>query len=319
MVEFKKFMAIWVLVIVVVSVFTVVGMSLLKVGNKEVAATNHFSVRWMGFSPTEYSNEYPEYYICVNNLAESTLTMHVALKILNQEAYGFYFLIEQFTAPPAGWTISTYYIGYIDVDQTLTFVYSDLQRTKPTSISSGVLTETVDLVVKAYWDSAYTNLYSQDNFNVTFHFIDRTAAVWTQLYYDNFDDGTTQGWSGANHDAECCVGLTASNTYYRSFQYSLRLQDTDSRYGPACYRKNFDTTGPYSEAYLIFSIRSTNWPWPQIELDNVDYFWADAEPSDNVWYQFAIPLPVGTTTQVEIFASNSYSYAYLDDVYVIAK
>ena len=315
-------MVVYLSVVIAASVFATVGMPMLQSGyNTNNVETNHFSVTWMGFSPTDYSNQYPEYYICINNLAENTLTMQVALQIKNQESSGYYFLIEQYSAPPAGWTISTYYIGYIAVDETKTIVYSDLQRTRPTSISGGVQTESVDLVVKAYWDVSYTDLYSQDNFAVTFHLIDRTSAAWKQLYYNDFDDGTTQGWSGASHDSDGQYWLGVLSTYYRSFQYSLGLRDTSSALGPACYRKSFDTTGPYSEAYLVFSIRSDNWPGEcQIEFDNVDYFRTDVAPSNHVWYQFAIPLPVGQTSQVEIFAHNyALSYAYLDDVYIIAK
>jgi len=325
-------MTAWVCAIILGTILTAGTLRILNLTSKEIGQShkpiedsNHFSVQWMGFSPTDYSNLYPDYYICINDLAESTLTMQIALQILNQEAYGYYFLIEQNSAPPAGWTISTFYIGYIDVDETLTFVYSDIERTKPGSISGGVLTESVDLVAKAYWDSSYTNLYSQDNFAVTFNFIDRTAAVWNQLYNSDFDDASVQGWSHIGSG-----NLIVSSTYYRSFQYSLRLYSNDV-WG-AAYRKSFDVTGPYAEAYLIFSLRSTNWEYPvsgygitpRISFDGTTYFRPDVIPSTDKWYQFIIPIPVGTSTQVDIYAvcrddTAFKHYAYLDDVFLIAK
>ena len=65
-------------VVVFVSVFAVVGTGWLRIGNRGKVVSsgqNHFSVRWMGFSPYDYSNEYPEYYICINNLADDVLQM----------------------------------------------------------------------------------------------------------------------------------------------------------------------------------------------------------------------------------------------------
>jgi len=321
--KFRSFVALFLSVVMAISVFTIVGMSMLQNGYDTTSSeTDHFSVTWMGFSPPDYSNQYPDYYICINNLADDPLAMQIALQIKNQEDSGYYFLIEQYTAPPAGWTISPYYIGYVSVDETKTFTYEDVTRSKPTSIAGGRLTESVDLVVKAYWDAAYTSFYSQDNFTATFHFIDRTSAVWTQLNYDNFDDGTTQQWDWTGDVS--WGGFDISSKYYRSFQYSLRLYGTQAVYYDYAYRKSFETTGPFSEAYLIYSLRSGKWPSdPKILLDGTKYFAPDMSPTTNVWYQFTIPLPTGTTTEIQIWAADDRydveGESYLDDVYVIAK
>ena len=108
----------------------------------------HFSVKWLGFRP-DYSNETPDYYICINNLIDDVLTMHVALRIQNFENSSYYFMIEPYGSLPANWSAVPYYLGLIEVDETRDFYYN-LSRVKPESIPEGSITETVDLVVKAY-------------------------------------------------------------------------------------------------------------------------------------------------------------------------
>jgi hypothetical protein len=185
---------------------------------------------------------------------------------------------------------------------------------KPASpISGGRLSETIDLVVKAYYDSGYSNLYSQDDFPVSFHFIDRTTADWTLLYNNNFDDGTVQGWTSSLGSSYVSV----STTYYRSYPYSLRTGGGSE----TAFRKSF-TVGAFSEAYLIYAMRfglTSGSVTPRILFDGTEYFRPDVQPTINVWYQFIVPLPSGKTTDVQMYGAYQSAYAYLDNVYVIAK
>jgi hypothetical protein len=335
MVEFKKFVAIWLSLVVAVSVFTVVGISLLKSENNGVTSANHFSVRWMGFAPTDYASDYPEYYICINNLKDATLRMQIALQIKNQEASPFYFKVDQYSAPPSGWSVLPMLVGAVQVGETKQFIYANASRSKPTSIPQGRLTESISLVVKAYYDSGYTNLYSQDNFTVTFNFLDLTSNQWTTLYHDNFDDGTTQGWTvsgeGYNYHG-ASVGV--SDTYYRTFQYSLRLDAWAAySYGTSwrrgCFQKTFNV-GSVNEVYLIYSIRSDDWQAHYtygVKINGVTYFKSDTPNlATNTWYQVAVKLKPAQTNAVQIWTvyvdsgtGSNHRYSYLDDVYVIAK
>jgi len=241
-----------------------------------------------------------------------------------------YFKVGQYEAPPSGWTIVDRPVGAINVDETKQFVYDGAFRVKPSSIPDGRLTETINLVVQAYYDSGYTNFYSQDNFTVTFNFLDLNSPVWTILYHDDFDDGTSQGWTYSQECGDCSWGSTslkAVTTYYRSFQYSLELYISQGKYGwrRAAFKKSFDI-GLANEVYLVFSVRSDNWNSFDdygIRINGVTYFKSDVMPQPNVWYQFAIPLRIAETNTVEIWVSYigtySQAYAYLDDVFVISK
>lgn len=274
-------------------------------GGPESGGSGH-SVKWKGFYGT-YDNTYPDYYICINGLKENTLTMNMALKIVNQENRPFYFRIEQYQSPPVGWTIDPMDIGLIGTDQTLNFTYSGVKRDRPTSISGGLMMENVNLVVEAYYDSGYTSLYSQDNFLVRFNFIDRSSPVWITLYYDHFDNYlTTDGWSGVN------AGY--SETYYRSYSGSFKF----AYYGSPWASKNFTVTG-YSEAYLIFSLRKTSGTsGPEIAFDGATEYKLDVDAPADLWHQYTVRFPTGKTTALNINMTSGGD-AYLDDVYIITK
>jgi hypothetical protein len=318
MVSLKSFLAIYFSVLVIAVAFSMVLVPALQ--NHVVLTTpkvtdHHFSVHWMGFAPADYNNSYPDYYICINNVKGDWLNMSIALQIKNQEASGFYFLIDQYQTPPADWTITQYIIGFIAVDGTNNFVYTNISRAKPASIPSGILNESINLVVKAYRDSSYTDFYSQDNFTVSYHFIDRTSG-WTQIKYDNFEDGTTQEWSVSGGSAYKWIGV--SRDYYRSFQHSCQLRDTGSfSYFVVGYQKTFNTTD-FNNCILLFSMRSARWDDFAIQYNGTTYFRPDASLAANTWYQFTVPIPSGTV-KVNILVAGWLDSAYMDDVCIITR
>lgn len=303
MVSFKKFMVVWCATIIAVSAFAV-GAGTLP--NRPSTAKEkegaHFSVHWMGFIP-EYSNQYPEYYACINDLLSDTLYFPIALKLVNQENSSFYFRVVQNQTSPAGWTLATNTLGLINKDETRLFTYSAF-RTKPASIPEGRLTETISLAVQAYYDSLYTQFYSEDSFAVTYNFLDRTAGAWVTLDIDNFDDGTTHDWGGY------ICGVTSE--LYRSFPYSFSSGDN--------VHKSFTIPDSFSEAYLLCAIRFP--PSSQgrydVLLNGVKCFQSDVDIAPFTWYQVAIPLPTNQTTEVRFMFYYSWS-GYVDDAYVVAK
>lgn len=270
---------------------------------------NHFSVIYRGFVP-DYNASYPDYYVCINDLAGEKMQLYVWLEIKNQEADPYYFIIDSVGAPPEWETYQE--IGRIPVDGTRN-VYTSLNRTRPTSIPEGLFTESIEIEVRAYFDQNYTEFYSSDSFTVTFHFIDRKSPTWNILYYDNFDNGTDQGWWNGE----------ASTKYYRSWRYSLETMAS----GPGWNlfpNKRFYIPNIYDEAYLIFSWRGSYY-YPSnrlvaIYLNGTIYFEPDFSPIGRgtlpQWYQSTLPLWVGCT-HVRIWFNGAASY--MDDVYVIAR
>jgi len=257
---------------------------------------NHFSVVWKGFKPT-YSDAFPDYYVCINNLKDDSLRMYIQLKIENYENVSLYFMIDKYTEPPPGWFVGPQPFGLIKIEDPIkTFTYSNVYRTKPIGIPEGSLHESVELAVKAYLDEAYTQFYSQGNFTVKFHFIDVTSIAWTRRSCDNFDDETSQGWSG---------GQLHKWVYYRSWPCSWYTY----YWGVS---KSFDMAGKYTEAYLVAAMYGGG--EISIWLDDVLTFQSDVSYAGGKWYQIAIPLPLNKVTKVSLQGG-----VYLDDVYVVAK
>lgn len=330
--EFKRFMAIWFLAVVLGTVVATGTLRILYTKPEQIERNetqtqdnNHFSVRWMGFLPT-YSNQYPDYCVCINNLAGENWTMSLGFQIKNQEDSGYYFQIGPNGTSPLGWTLPTVNLLFVGIDETLTFNYL-ANRSRIASIPQGEFVEQISLIVKAYYDIALTQLYSQDSFNMTFRFLDYEAPAWSIIYNDNFEDKTSQGW-GKTTEGTIYYQLTVSNDYYRSYPYSLKLERTTqySSYSIADqYRKSFTVPSGFMTAYLIFSIRGEYFYDNRVAVyfDNTKYFGMSVEASSNIWYQFAVPLPIGQTTQVDIVGAYSdgvnRACTYLDDVYVVAK
>ncbi len=297
---FKKFVVGWVIVVAIGSLLIGIASRIKNAENVEVKQ-NHFSVIWKGFQPT-YSNQTPDYYICINNLKDITLRMHIAMKIQNFEDRGYWFLIGPYGSPPPDWTVEDYQIGFIRIDETKEFVY-DVVRVKPLSIPEGIRAETIHLVVKAFRDPAYTDLYSQDDFTVKFYFIDLTSTAIGFLDVDNFDDGTSEGWWGDSYPG------VDSYRYYRSWPNSFRFSYSAS--------KTFATAGCIN-AYMIFSLYFPASDNLVIQVNGQTMFATDVPINEAGWYQFAIPLVTDTNSYVSIDPQTSYTF-YLDDVYVITK
>jgi len=352
--EFRQFFAIYLAIVISSSAIITVTAPKLQ-ANHEVASPPHFSVRWTGFSQTDYNKSHAEYTIAIDNLTDNPLKMQIAFQIKNQEAQGYYFLIDGYSAP-AGWTFAPYQIGYISADEIKAFVYENITRILPSANLQGRLTETITLVVKAFYSDSYTSLHSEDNVDVTFNFLDPTSAAWTILYHDNFDDGTPNNWEstgegGDEWDSSNAWSVGASPDYYRSFQYSLRLDASATcvrariwewdLYHPtghwvyysawvrAAFRKTF-AVGDVAEAYLLFSIKSENYEAFNrygIKINGTTFFMSDVAPQANYWHQFAIPFRRNGISSVDIWlqkverigTGTAHRYAYLDDVYLITK
>ncbi len=296
--------------------------------NKPAAPTSgssptHFSVRWMGLAPDSnttwpaiqpYSDNYTDYYICINDVISDKLSLPISFRLVNQESSAFYFRILQISAP-AEWSTPPNELGLVEKDQTRFFTITT-ERTKPSSIPEGATSETITLTIQAYYDSSYTQFYSEDDVPVTFHFIDRTASVWSAISTENFDSSTESQWTAVGTYNDPAI---VSGDLYRSWPNSLRLRcyayDAGTGFG-----STISINSSYVEAYLIASVKTSGWATvPKVTFDDITYFEPDVAPTQNSWHQLMFPLPVNQTTQVGIYFMGPWAYGNLDDVYVIAK
>jgi hypothetical protein len=78
--------------------------------------------------------------------------------------------------------------------------------------------ENITLILKAYTDSGYTNLKWTYERIVTVYWINSLDAAWTVDMLNNFDDGTTQGWTG---DGSTDKPFGVQTDYVLSAPYSI--------------------------------------------------------------------------------------------------
>jgi hypothetical protein len=287
----------------------------------------HFSVKWMGFAPDSnttwpsvqpYNNNYSEYFVCINDVISDKLSLPVSFRLANHENSAFYFRVNPKLPLPTGWSTPTNEIGLVNKDETRFFTITT-ERVKPSLILAGKLAETITLTVQAYYDSSYTQFYSQDDVPVTFNFIDRTASAWSVLSTDNFDTPKQTQWDSlTNYGSVSVVG-----DIYRSYPRSLRITNQASNYDNG-FGSTIAVNSSYAEAYIIASIKTSTWSTtPRVTFNGTVYFEPDVSPTQYSWYQLVFPLPINQTTQVGIYLVPPIyydtAYGYLDDVYVIAK
>jgi len=123
------------------------------------------------------------------NFLPSTVTYTFMLTIKNQTPQTLYFKVV-LNIP--NWSISSPSggaLGSVSAGSSANFTVT-ISRANPNA-------ETVDsgtMVVEAYTDSNYTNKVGSASLPVTITF--ENTEAWTNVMIDNFDDGTSQGWSG---------------------------------------------------------------------------------------------------------------------------
>lgn len=248
-------------------------------------------------------------YVCINGLNDDPLQLCVLVDFENLEPYTGYFRLESSGIPPAGWVVKPLDLGWIYFHGG-TGVSFPVTRSNPSSIAQGESVEQIKLTVRGYADYELTDLHSQRNFTVTYHFIDRMSSVWTVLEKDTFD-ASTEGWTG--------LGLSVSPKYYLSSPYSLKSRVGTLSQGWS-YSKSFQIN--YSTAYLICPIISNN-GFSSIKIDGKPRF-AVTSGAEEELCQLTIPLGRGSTT-VSIFGfptgdlPGDHGLAYMDDVFLIVK
>jgi hypothetical protein len=261
---------------------------------------------WANDSGLSYSTDY---YVCINGLSDDPLQLCVLVDFENLEPYTSYFRLESSGIPPAGWVVNPLDLGWIYFHGG-TSVSFPVTRSNPSSIAQGESIEQIKLAVRGYADYELTDLRSQRNFTVTYHFIDRMSSVWAILEKDTFD-ASTEAWTGPS--------LSVSPKYYLSSPYSLKSRVGTLSQGWS-YSKSFQIN--YSMAYLICPIISNN-GFSSINIDGKPCF-AVTSGAEEEWCQLTIPLGRGSTT-VSIFGfptsdiPSDHGLAYMDDVFLIAK
>lgn len=258
----------------------------------------------------------PNIYFDVNGLPDP-FTIEIPLGITNNENSTLYFKAT-LVSPSSDWSDYEQELGSVGSGATSSIIYTP-KRAQPT-LTNGEYDETITLKIEAYTDDTYSTLYGSQTVDITIHFFDHSDSSWTVLYHDNFDDGTSQGWSYGTLEIFApggsygCVSPHADDDHYISSPYALRPK-TSSEDRNAIY-KNY-SVGEYNKAIMILHFYSTQ--RIAIRLQNSagkKLVKPDYMLNDGKWHRVAFALNVNDNNQIQI---QGHSYIWIDEIWVIAK
>lgn len=246
-----------------------------------------------------------------------------------------------FGSGPTGWSTNSVALGsltsgnsgYINLDNFLS-------RTKP----GAATTETITLILRGYTDAGYSVLFAEFSRTVTVIFIKSDDGSWTTDFSNDFDDGTVQGWAGANILGGSIVTLAVASDFVLSPPYSLKMTSHATWLADHSKNKIYKsfTTPNKTTIYVIFNLRfnvssPTNYQWAkEIEIlrdatvlchlgKAYDYVYSHYVPLAK-WLRLVIPLPASSTIALSV-TLHSYclptgvyeQYIWLDDFKIISK
>jgi len=268
----------------------------------------------------------------------STTYLGLTGRYFNFDDVTLYF---QITGTGPGYTFSTVNLGSL---ASGTSAYINLDNFASRSRPASELTQTVDLILRAYTDSGYSNLKWTFTRTVTVIWINSADPSYTQDVLNNFDDGTVQGWA-VLCETQCDTGLPdlgVTTDYALSPPNSLRMRNRTIS-GKDFHRgrlyKSF-TTPDRNKVYAIFDVRTggqvltaVNQRVLIVRRDSTvliylgttcAYVAVDAIPEAK-WFRIVVPLPRNTSLEIQIahcvasYVGGGYSYLYMDDFKIISK
>jgi len=272
------------------------------------------------------------------------VVLGVTIRYYNFDDVGLYFRV---TGSAIGYTFGTVDLGLL---ASGTNAYRNLDNFGSRAKPAGEILESINLILRAYTDAAYSNLKWEYVRTVTVIWINSSDPSYTVDFLNSFDDGTVQGWDGAGELGVGQWGLVVSQDYVLSPPWSLSLWFR----GPAGYicnpadneirarlYKTFNTPNR-NFVYAIADIRLRRGPtdggncWPKYASfqNGTSILLFIGQPYDGAlsvyppvdkWIRLVTPLPKNTSVDVRLVLSMCSKHVaametiYLDDFKIISK
>ena len=256
----------------------------------------------------------PDIYFDVNDLPDP-FTINIPLGITNNENSTLYFKAT-LVNPSSDWSDYDQQLGSVDSGASSYFIYT-LKRAQPT-LTDGEYDETITLKIEAYTDDTYSTLYGSKTVDITIHFFDHSDPSWTVLYHDDFDDGTTQGWSSSSGTVEGYShgSIELTTDHYVSAPYSLSETSSIKYYAHKSYDiGNYTKARMIIHAYVISNAAFALMIGDKLVVEKrLAYHGIPKEK----WVRLCFDMPVNTTVEVK-WAASSAGSVYFDEIFVIAK
>jgi len=267
------------------------------------------------------------------------IKMSLTVRIFNYDDVGLYMRVDAYNS---AWTFNSYNAGLLGSGLNMYYSMDRMgQRAKPPSET----TEVITVRLRAYTDAGYTILKWTFTRSVTITLIKSDDGSWTQDMLNDFDDGTTQGWS---YTFEYGSGMgtgwfKAYTDYVLSPPYSLNLKGYGS--GDPCGWSIWKsiTTPNRENVFAIFDIRWARSTVAGGELmgylkrmeirKDSDVLLYVGRAHDDVavdyvpnhrWIRVVVKLPKNSTFTLKAFMdahriAGWFLYTWLDDFKIISR
>ena len=272
----------------------------------------------------------------IANLPDPT-SLGMTVRFFNHDDVSLYFKI---TGSGSGYTFTPITLGVLDSGLN-DYINLDnfASKAKPTAaqLPNGEMGETITLTLTAYTDSGYNNLKWTFTRNVQVIWINSADPAFTVNAFDNFDDGTVQGWDVITESDEA-ITLAVATDYVLSSPYSIKATHTASftTGGAGRMYKSFNTPNKdtiYAVADIRMSAREVYGFASILELKHDDTLLIHLGKASNIanqlpkdrWIRLVAPLPKNSTVEIRIsfewydqgFPKSAYQW--LDDFKIISK
>ena len=258
----------------------------------------------------------------------------------------------QITGSGTGYTFGTVNLGllgagssaYINLDE-----FASKAKPAPGALPDGELEENITLTLNAYTDAGYSALKWTYERTVIVYWINSNDASFTTDYDDDFDDGTTMGWSAVDesHNQGGYPIIAARTDYVLSASYSCRCDENPDTC-PNHVRSRMEkaiTTPNRAKVFAIINVRLHKMSgggrvcgakYLQIRYDgNILVqlgFYDSVAGGDNLpinkWMRIVVALPSNSSITMEIAydvypstcgGNGDTSYFWQDDFKVVSK
>jgi len=158
----------------------------------------------------------PYIFMDVYGLADP-LTFSIPLLVWNSENIDLYFKVKG-SSSVADYNFPETQLGKVG-DNSKAFLNYTFTRTHPGTLPSPI-TETINITVKAYTDSSYTNLYGEETLQFTVELFDRSQG--TIFDVDDFETDL-EGWNNNGYGRFGRSGFTSlvgSYSLYAAIYYN---------------------------------------------------------------------------------------------------
>jgi len=260
----------------------------------------------------------------------ATVYLGITIKGRNYDEVTLYF---QLVAYHPDWTFTTANLGAVGSGaEIIRHLHNYGYRSRPTA----EVTNDCEFTLKAYTDEAYTNLKWESKRTITIVFIKSDDGTWTLDEFNNFDDGTLQGWGArfVSGPSGTWIGIGIAEDYAISVPYSAKMfyVPPDAGYTIVEMYKSF-TTPDKPEVYAIMNLRYDDESYygelreiwimrDGVVLNKIGT--PDIRMPRRYWKRFVVPLPRNTTLELKI-RYGSYlgmyedAWVWLDDFKLVSR